>query len=293
MQSCSHAVFEPLPFLLGRFCGGRPGLHGPRTGRNIAAPAATACPRKRPWPPGRRKGRPSSGKSARRTPASGSFAISRGSVHFLTKVEQDEACRAVTLAAGAPIWCTRLDCTILRSTGGIGPLLTPVFSEGRVYIDGTYLKLACLEAGNGKILWQRDIAREFDGQMGTRAISMYGSACSPVVEGNLVIVAGGGSGQAFLAFDKSNGQLVWEKETEEFTQATPTPATLFGVRQLIFFTASGLISIEPKTGDELWRFSAAGRGPTAASPVVCGDIVYCSAGYGLGAAACRVARNGG
>ena len=34
--------------------------------------------------------------------------------------------------------------------------------------------------------------------------------------------------------------------------STATPATIHGVRQVIFFVKSGLVSVEPKTGKELW-----------------------------------------
>lgn len=79
---------------------------------------------------------------------------------------------------------------------------------------------------------------------------------------------------------------------ETMTHATPTPATLHGQRQVIYFLKSGLLSVDPATGVELWRFAFPFRTSTAASPVVAGDLVYCSAGYGVGAGACRVTREG-
>jgi outer membrane protein assembly factor BamB len=53
-----------------------------------------------------------------------------------------------------------------------------------------------------------------------------------------------------------------------------------------------LLSVEPKTGKELWRYNFRFNVSTAASPVVVGDIVYCSAGYGVGAGAVRVSKKG-
>ena len=50
--------------------------------------------------------------------------------------------------------------------------------------------------------------------------------------------------------------------------------------------------MDPTTGKELWRFAFPFRTSTAASPVVDGDLVYCSAGYGVGAGACRVSKSG-
>jgi outer membrane protein assembly factor BamB len=76
------------------------------------------------------------------------------------------------------------------------------------------------------------------------------------------------------------------------THATPVAATILGHRQVIFFTQSGLVSVVPGTGQVLWRYSFPYRTSTAASPVVGGDIVYCSAGYSIGAGAVRIAKLG-
>jgi outer membrane protein assembly factor BamB len=51
--------------------------------------------------------------------------------------------------------------------------------------------------------------------------------------------------------------------------------------------------MEPKTGEVLWRFEFPfGRGSAAISPVVSGDIVYCSAAYNIGSRACKVTKTG-
>jgi outer membrane protein assembly factor BamB len=69
------------------------------------------------------------------------------------------------------------------------------------------------------------------------------------------------------------------------------PATIHGVRQIVFFTQSGLVSLDAE-GRELWRYPFPYQISTAASPVVWQDMVYCSAGYGVGAGAVRVSREG-
>ena len=88
--------------------------------------------------------------------------------------------------------------------------------------------------------------------------------------------------------DRSQGRARWSGKPS--TRRSPTPrrsaATILGQRQIIFFVQSGLLAVEPKTRH---RNSGATRSPssvsTAASPVVSDDMVYCSAGYGVGAGA--------
>jgi hypothetical protein len=75
------------------------------------------------------------------------------------------------------------------------------------------------------------------------------------------------------------------------TQSTPVAATLLGQRQIIFFTQSGLVSVVPQTGAVLWRFPFRFSVSAAISPVVSGDMVYCSAGYGIGSSACRISKS--
>ena len=48
-----------------------------------------------------------------------------------------------------------------------------------------------------------------------------------------------------------------------------------------------------ESGEELWRVAFPFRTSSAASPVVYEDIVYCSAGYGVGAGAFRLTRENG
>ena len=76
------------------------------------------------------------------------------------------------------------------------------------------------------------------------------------------------------------------------THATPVLAQIHGIRQVIFFTQKGLVALTPDKGEVLWRHPYRFSVSTAASPVVEGDVVYCSAGYGVGAGAVQVSKSG-
>jgi hypothetical protein len=108
----------------------------------------------------------------------------------------------------------------------------------------------------------------------------------------LVFVAAGGTGQSLLGINKKTGKVVWKTGDDKITHATPVIATILDQRQVIFFTQTGLVSVTPDAGKELWRYPFKYSTSTAASPIVCGDIVYCSAGYDVGGGACRIAKTG-
>jgi outer membrane protein assembly factor BamB len=118
------------------------------------------------------------------------------------------------------------------------------------------------------------------------------NAASPVIDGDLVYVAAGGPGESFLAINKKTGKVVWKSGTEKITHATPVIATILGQPQIIFFTQKGLVSVTLDTGKQLWQYPFRYSTSTAASPVVCGDIVYCSAGYDVGGGACKITKSG-
>jgi outer membrane protein assembly factor BamB len=113
-----------------------------------------------------------------------------------------------------------------------------------------------------------------------------------LLEGGVLYVAGGGPGQTYLAINPLNGAVIAKAGDDTMTHATPIAATILGQRQIIFFMKSGLTALEPKTLKQLWHADFPFNVSTAASPVVAGDYVYCSAGYNVGAAGFKISKAG-
>ncbi|MCX7871853.1 MAG: PQQ-like beta-propeller repeat protein [Verrucomicrobiae bacterium] len=230
-----------------------------------------------------------------------SFSIAGGKAYIVVSRNVDgqpsEVCVAFDAETGKELWAKPLTVAKYQSggdsgtpdnKGGDGPRSTPAVSDGCIYVSTPKLLLYCLDANTGNEIWKKDIMQEFAG----RNIG-WENAASPVVDGDLVFFAGGGAGQSLIAFNKRDGSVVWKGFDERITHSTPTVATIHGVRQVIFFLQSGLLSVEAKTGRELWRFPFRFNVSTAISPVVCGeDLVYCSAGYDVGSGLCRIVKDG-
>lgn len=221
----------------------------------------------------------------------GSFAVSGDKAFAFIQRKVDGEDREVALAldagTGKELWAVTLGKATYDRQGGDGPRSTPTVDGNRVYLLGAYLALTCLDANTGKIIWQRDLVKENDGK-----VIQWNHAASPILDGNLIFVNAGGAGQSLLAFDKSTGKVAWKGEDDKPTHASPVPATIHGVRQVIHFTQSGLVSVAATSGEVLWRHDFPFRISTASSPIVWQDIVYCSAGYGVGAGAVRVTKSG-
>lgn len=226
-----------------------------------------------------------------------SFTVANGQAYTQIGTGPTETVVAVDAATGKPRWTLNVDNVNYQkggdsgaqdNKGGDGPRSTPVVSDGKVYVYSSGMTLYCIDAKAGKTAWKHDMIEEFGGKN-----IAWSNAISPVVDGDLVYVSCGGSGQSFVAFKKATGEVAWKSGTETNTHATPVVATLFDVKQVIFFVKSGLVSVDAATGQELWRHPFKFSTSTAASPVVCGkDIVYCSAGYDVGGGACKISKSG-
>ena len=237
------------------------------------------------------------------TPLGFSSFSCEGSKAFTLIAEEDEdglmreICIALDTRTGKRLWSTWLCRMDYKSgggnsgapnnSGGDGPRSTPSVFNGKVWVYDSDMILYCINAENGKILWDVNVIKEHAG------INIkWKNSSAPLIEGDLVIVYGGGAGQSLLAFNRENGELIWKTGNEIATHATPIATTIHGVRQIIFFCNSGLVSVAPQTGKELWRQEFPFKVSTAASPVVAGDLVYCSAGYGVGAGLYKISKNG-
>src|SRR5262249_16272117 len=108
--------------------------------------------------------------------------------------------------------------------------------------------LVCLEADSGKVVWQHDLLKEFKAKNIT-----WGLSASPLIDGDLVFAIPGAKGAGVAAFDKATGKLVWKTGADKAASASPMAVTVDGKRQIIFFTAPGLLGVDAKDGKELWR----------------------------------------
>jgi outer membrane protein assembly factor BamB len=209
-----------------------------------------------------------------------------------------EVCVALDTETGAELWSRPLGPAKYDgggnegapgNSGGDGPRSTPTVNGNRVYVFTAWLALACLDAADGHVVWSVDLtAAPYNASVIT-----WQNAASPIVRDGLVIVNGNVPSKRLMAFNAENGTLVWSGHDDKMTHSTPVNAELLGVPQVIFYAQSGLVAVHPSTGAVLWRHACSYNGVSvASSPVVAGDLVYCSAGYGTGARVIRVSKSG-
>ena len=231
-----------------------------------------------------------------------SFAESGGKVYTLVTGESDgnsgETLVCLDEKTGKQLWSKPLsivpkytgggDSGTPDNKGGDGSRSTPVVNAGKVYVIDSMLGVFCFDAASGKQVWSHDVMKDNAGVQ-----IKWENAASPVIDGDVLLLAGGGAGQALIGLNKNTGKIVWKGEDDKMTHATPVLADILGVHQAIFFTQTGLVAVDPQKGSVIWRAPFPYKVSTAASPVVFEDIVYCSAGYGVGAGAFKISKSGG
>jgi outer membrane protein assembly factor BamB len=204
-----------------------------------------------------------------------------------------EFCVALDAASGSELWARNLeiaDYSDISQTDprADGPRSTPTVSGDFVYVYTSQLRLYCLSAADGSLIWSRD----FRAELGSANIP-WENAASPLLVGDLIYVNSNGGSRRLTAINKRDGKTVWSNLSDGLTHATPVYSTIHGVPQIVFLTRSGLVSVLPETGALLWRlqFSPSSTS-TAASPSVAGEYVYASAAYGSGTWIGQVTKNG-
>jgi outer membrane protein assembly factor BamB len=131
-------------------------------------------------------------------------SISQGCVYTMLSQGDDEFVVCLDAASGKELWRARSGATF-KDTNGDGPRSTPTVHNEVVYALGARGNLYALQAASGKELWSHDLKKEFKTSGPSRD---GGFSTSPIIEGNLLLVeAGGGEGNSFIAFNKQSGAV--------------------------------------------------------------------------------------
>lgn len=153
---------------------------------------------------------------------------------------------------------------------------TPTIEGGRVYQLAREGDLFCLSLDSGEVIWKKHMQEDFGYSKPT-----WGFTGSPLVMGDRVYVNAGESG---IALDKNSGEAVWKSDNEEAGYSTPYPLLKNGKRYMIFTSKRAYTCVNPDTGERVWSERWMTRyGVNAADPVVSGDFIFISTGYGKGA----------
>jgi outer membrane protein assembly factor BamB len=117
---------------------------------------------------------------------------------------------------------------------------------------------------------------------------------SPLVDGDRVICTPGGKDGTLIALDRKSGAKLWQtgEWTDVAAYSSVIIATIHGTRQYVQLTGKSVAGVDPESGKVLWKAPREGKTAVIATPVVAGDIVFVTSGYGVGCNGFRISKKG-
>ncbi len=205
---------------------------------------------------------------------------------------ENEFVQALSTEDGKPVWTTRVG-----NVGSPQDFLyakarsTPTVDRDSIYALGSDGDLACLETASGKIRWQKSLRREFGGQPG-----IWAYAESPLVDGDVVVVTPGGAQATMVALNKRTGAVIWKSAIPGADPAGYASAIVVqagGLKQYVQFLSKGMVGVDAKTGEFLWRYGDVAKGMAQMVTPVARDAYVYGGANSIGGGLVRLKVDGG
>ena len=198
-------------------------------------------------------------------PGWSSFAVNGDLLYTQEQRGDDEIVACYNVTTGAPVWIHRDGTRFWEAIGGAGPRATPTLSDGRVYTFGATGILNAFDAGDGTVLWSRNVASDIETQ-----VPYWGFSSSPLVVGDTVIVAAAGT---LAAYDLHAGNQRWVGPVGGDGYSSPHRLTIDNVAQILLMSTAGVTSVAPADGAQLWSHLWSGDGIVQPALIAGGDIL--------------------
>jgi outer membrane protein assembly factor BamB len=201
-------------------------------------------------------------------PGWSSFAVRGDRIYTQEQRGEDEVVACYSATNGRPVWKHHTAARFWESQSGVGPRATPTLSDGRVFALGATGNLVALDAGDGGVVWSRNAALDVGAK-----VPIWGFAGSPLVVGDVVIVAASGS---LVGYDVTSGEPRWFGPAGGVSYSSPQLMTIDGVEQVLMPNDAGVVSVTPAEGALLWEHSWPGFRIVQPALTANGDLLLCS-----------------
>jgi outer membrane protein assembly factor BamB len=198
-------------------------------------------------------------------PGWSSFAVRGGLFYTQEQRGDDEVVSCYRVDTGEPVWRHRDAARFWESNAGAGPRGTPTLSNGHVYALGGTGILNALDAGDGSVVWSRNAASDTGAKL-----PIWGFSGSPLVVGDLVVVAASGT---LAAYDAATGDRRWSGPAGDEGYSSPHLATIDGVAQVLFLSGAGAAAVAPADGTLLWEHAWKGYPIVQPALTADGDVL--------------------
>ncbi len=197
-------------------------------------------------------------------PGWSSIAVTGDLIYTQEQRGKEEIVSSYRLKTGEPVWQHRDAVRFFESNAGAGPRATPALANGRVFALGATGILNALDAGDGSLLWSRDVVADSD-----RQVPQWGFSGSPLVVGDTVFVAASGQ---LVAYDALRGEKRWIGPSGG-GYSSPQLLTVNGTAQILLMSGHGTTALAPLDGQELWQHEWGGFPMTQPALISGGDLL--------------------
>jgi hypothetical protein len=190
---------------------------------------------------------------------------------------------------GSQVWATKVGAR-LDNGWGDGPRSTPTVDGDSIYALGGQGDLVCTDL-KGNIRWQTNLPKDLKGGK-----PGWGYTESVLIDGDKLLCTPGDAQGTFAALDKKTGKPIWRSKelTDRAAYSSFVIATIGNVKQYINRTGSGEAAVAADDGKLLWKSDVAqNRTAVIPTPVVSGNQVYVTSGYGAGCGLLELTPNSG
>jgi outer membrane protein assembly factor BamB len=230
------------------------------------------------WPAG---GPPLAWKASGAGEGYSSFAASNGRLYTLGARGGTEYVVAFEIATGKRLWEVAHGRRFSNDRGG-GPRATPTIEGSMMYAYGASGDLSAIEIGSAtpRVVWTINVLKQFGGSNIT-----WGLSESPLVLSDRILINAGAPNASIVALKKTDGSVIWKSQGDQAGYSSAVLHEAGGIREAIFFTGERALGVDVNTGKLLWSYGqVSNRTANIATPIVKGNRVFLSSGYGTGAA---------
>lgn len=217
------------------------------------------------------------------------FTMGRREKQVNGRRENQEDLIALSADDGKELWSLKVN-----TEGADEPASTPTVDGDRVYAVGTHGDLVCATV-TGKEVWRKNFVKDFGG-----SVPSWKYCESPLVDGDKLICTPGSPSATMVALNKKTGDVIWKSEVPNGGGNGSGYSSIVisngaGVKQYVQLlgAGTGCIGVAAANGKLLWKYERVGNGTASIpTPIVDGDDVFCSSGYGTGAALLHLTAEG-
>jgi len=161
-----------------------------------------------------------------------------------------------------------------------GARACPTIVGDKLYILSGTGHMNCMSTVDGKMIWSKDVFKEFDGKQIQWSLNE-----TVVVDGDKVYCSPGGVKDNVIALNRNTGALIWSCPAlgNKAGYCTPLLIDLPKRKLLVTMMATNIIGIDRETGKMLWNFAWTNQWAVHANtPLYFDKGLFCFSGYGQG-----------